>query len=355
MNEWIDQAESVRPNEHLKKELLIDYLKAYLPGINDQLEILQFGKGYSNLTYLIKTKEKEYVLRRPPFGANVKSGHDMEREFRILFALHPTYAKVPKPILFAKESNVMDCSFYVMERVHGVILRSSMPEKMQPDAGLMFKISKSLFASLVELHKFDFKKVGLENLGKPEAYTDRQIAGWKKRYLRAKTDDYPEVGLLASYLENNKPKSSKAALIHNDFKYDNLILDQNDWTKVLAILDWEMCTLGDPLMDLGTSLAYWINHDDPDWMKKLALSPTTLKGNPKREEVLKIYEEMSGEKIVEPVFYYAYGLFKIIGITQQIYYRYKHGFTKDKRFANLNYVVKNLAKVALRAIEKDRI
>lgn len=352
---WKDKAVTVRKGEELDLNKLKAYLKNKLPGLQGDLEVLQFPSGFSNLTYLIKSAEQEFVLRRPPFGAKVKSGHDMGREFKILSALYPHYKQVPKAIHFAQSSPVMDCPFYIMERVEGVILRNKMPEEMQPSPEEMTEIAKSFVSTFVKLHQLDYEKIGLDNLGRPLGYADRQISGWTKRYLKAKTDEVPEVDALTAYLEHNKPETSETSLIHNDFKYDNLVLDPNDWTKVRAILDWEMCTLGDPLMDLGTSLAYWINHDDPDWMKAMALNPTTLKGNPTRMELLELYEQESGQQVEHPIFYYVYGLFKIIGITQQIYYRYKNGHTQDPRFARLDKVVKGLAKVAMRAINKNEI
>lgn len=356
MNPHLDQAEEVREKEQLPVRELETYLKKEISGIKGALNILQFKKGYSNLTYLLQFENKELVLRRAPFGANIKSGHDMGREYKILLALHPHFEQVPKPIHFAESSSFMDTSFYLMEKVNGVILRKQMPKDMIPDSKLMQEISTSFVDVFVQLHQLDYPSIGLEDLGRPDGYTERQISGWKKRYGKAKTDEVKTVDLVVDYLENNIPKNAHAAsLIHNDFKYDNLVLNPKDWTKVRAILDWEMCTLGDPLMDLGTTLGYWIDHNDPDWMKMIALNPTYLPGNPTRAELIKMYETKSGTQIENPVFYYVFGLFKIIGITQQIFYRFKNGHTSDPRFAHLDEVVKNLARVAVQAIEKDEV
>ena len=356
MKAFIDQAGEVREKEKLPERELEIYIKKQIPDLEGTLNILQFKKGYSNLTYLLKFDNKEFVLRRAPFGANVKSGHDMSREYKILKALHPHFKKVPKPILYSGATPFMDTSFYLMEKMEGVILRKQMPKDMIPKAQLMKNISTSFVDAFVELHQLDYASMGLEGLGKPIGYAERQIVGWKKRYTKAKTEEIEEVESVADYLEKSIPQNASiVSLIHNDFKYDNLVLDPQDWTKVRAILDWEMCTLGDPLMDLGTTLAYWINHNDPDWMKMIALNPTYLPGNPTRAEVIKMYEQKSGTRIENPVFYYVYGLFKIIGITQQISYRFRNGHTNDPRFAHLDQVVKNLAKVAIQAIEKDEV
>lgn len=355
MADWIDKPTSIRSGEELDFQKLQSYLTTHLPESEGQLSIEQFPKGFSNLTYLISLGDQQMVLRRPPFGANIKSAHDMSREYKILTNLIKVYSKVPRPLLYCEDKSVIGAPFYIMERVHGVILRSKMPPEMAPEAGRMSGIANALIDTFAELHAVDYQAAGLKELGRPEGYIERQISGWTKRYFKAKTDEFKEIEQTAKWLSENLPPEEPPSLIHNDFKYDNLVLDAEDWTKVIAILDWEMATLGDPRMDLGTSIGYWINPNDPDFMQQLQLTPTTLPGNPTRSEVVEMYIQKSGRQIDHVLFFYLYGLFKIAVIIQQIYYRYKKGFTQDKRFARLNLAVQGCGIMAQQAIQKKKI
>lgn len=355
MKDWIDKSSKIRDGEDLDTSALRKYLRQHMDLTGGALTISQFAKGYSNLTYLLKDSEREYVLRRPPVGAEVKSGHNMLREYKILKALNGHYDKSPKPYVYTDDESVIGASFYVMERIRGVILRAHMPQDMVPSVDKMKAISESFLKTMIELHNVDYQSIGLGDLGRPIGYIERQITGWTKRYSNAKTEEVRAWDVVSKWLVENIPDESSACLIHNDFKYDNLVLDANDWTRVIAVLDWEMATLGDPLMDLGTTLGYWINHNDPDWMKALSLNPSTLAGNPTRDELAERYMTMSGNYSEKIYFYYVFGLFKIAGITQQIYYRYKQGHTKDPRFANLNEVVKALGQIAFRVLETEKM
>jgi aminoglycoside phosphotransferase (APT) family kinase protein len=352
---WLDQSSAIRRGEELQAEPLTTFLNNHF-GVVSDLEISQFPSGYSNLTYLIRHNSRDYVLRRPPIGAQVKSGHDMKREYDILSALYPLYRKVPKPILYSNDFTILGAPFYLMERVSGVILRGQMPKAMQPNPELMAGISNSFVDTFVELHAIDVNTIGLGDFGKPLGYEKRQVEGWTRRYLNAKTDDIPKLEYISKWLFEHLPvSSSKIALIHNDFKYDNFVLDPHDWTKVRAVLDWEMTTIGNPLMDLGTSLGYWINPDDPDFMKTLNLSPTTVKGNLSREQLVHQYALKSGNDVEDIIFYYVYGLFKLSGVAQQIYFRYKKGLTHDSRFEKLIDGVKLLSEIAHQALTKQRL
>ncbi|MCK0144911.1 phosphotransferase family protein [Arenibacter sp. F26102] len=355
VNTWNDKSATVRKGEELPIDNLKSYLNQFL-SLDGDIETSQFPSGYSNLTYLLQIGNTEYVLRRPPIGANVKSGHDMKREYDILTALKPNYGKVPAPILYCDDESILGCPFYLMERMKGVILRADMPIDMIPDPNLMLGISKSFVDTLVDLHKLDVREIGLDDFGKPEGYMQRQIEGWTKRYYKSKTDEIPRIEATAKWLGQNMPKKSKTySLIHNDFKYDNLVLDPQDWTKVNAVLDWEMATIGNPLMDLGTTLGYWVNPNDPDFMKALNLTPTHLPGNLSREEVVHLYSQKSGQAVNDVIFYYVYGLFKIAVIIQQIFFRYKKGFTQDQRFAKLIDGVTLLGEISHMAIAKKRL
>ena len=348
---WQDRPTAVRSGEALNIEKLEPYLKERLPHLDGRLTIEQFPSGFSNLTYLIRVGETELVLRRPPFGANIKSAHDMSREFHILSHLNGVYPKVPQPYLYCEDEAVIGAHFYVMERLAGVILRPQMPPEMIPAPPLMGQIAASLIDNLAALHALDYKAAGLGDFGKPEGYVERQVTGWSKRYLRSKTDEIADMEKTAAWLMANLPPESDAALIHNDFKYDNLVLDTADWATIIGVLDWEMATIGDPLMDLGTSLGYWLQPDDPPELLAMRFSPTTLPGNPTRSELVERYARKSGRDVSNLTFYYVYGLFKLAVIVQQIYYRYKKGYTQDPRFANLIGAVKACGGMAVKSIK----
>ncbi len=349
----LDKATEIRKGEELDMAVLKDYLATNLPGFSGELEVSQFPSGFSNLTYLLKSGELEYVLRRPPFGANIKGGHDMHREYRVLSALQGFYAQAPKPLLYSDDESVMGAEFYMMERVKGVILRGRPPKDLTLTPEVMRSISEACVDHLADLHLMDLEKAGLTDFGKPEGYTERQVTGWVKRYFNSQTDDLPAMAEVAEWLSNNIPKQQYVSFIHNDFKYDNLVLNPEKLDEIIAVLDWEMSTVGNPLMDLGTSLAYWAQPDDSDALKGFSL--TWLPGNLNRSEFVNRYEEKTGFDLSDQVFYYAFGAFKIGVIIQQIYARYKKGLTKDPRFANLIYSVTACGANASRAIERNKI
>lgn len=350
----IDQPTTVRTGEELDLVRLADYLIQQLPHAKGPLVVEQFPSGYSNLTYLLRLGEQELVLRRPPFGANIKSAHDMGREYRVLSGLRRVYAKVPQPLLYCEDETVIGAPFYVMARVRGMVLRAQPPKGVALTPAVMTRLSEQAIDTLAELHSLDVVAAGLADLGRPQGYVERQISGWTRRYRAAQTDDVPTLEQIMPWLELHRPGDSGATLIHNDYKYDNLILDSTDLTKVIAVLDWEMCTLGDPLMDLGTTLGYWIEANDPPALIGM-FGLTALPGNLTRQQVLERYKTASGRTIQQPLFYYVYGLFKIAVIIQQIYARYRQGHTKDERFARLDQVVRDCGQLAVLALEKDRI
>jgi aminoglycoside phosphotransferase (APT) family kinase protein len=351
---WLDRPSPPRPGEELAADRLGDFLRREL-GCDGAIEIAQYPRGFSNLTYAVRAGGRDLILRRPPFGAAIRSAHDMGREHRILSALAPHYPKAPRAVAYCDDASVLGAPFYLMERVPGVILRSEMPPAMRPSSQVMGGIAASWVDALVELHGVDYEAAGLAGLGRPAGYVRRQVEGWTERYRRAATDDLPEVEAAAAWLAGHLPADGAAALIHNDFKYDNVVLDAADWTRVRAVLDWEMATLGDPLMDLGTSLAYWVDPDDPPAMQALRLSPTTLPGNPDRRSVAAKYAAASGAALDGIVFYYVFGLFKVAVIVQQIYRRYRDARTQDLRFATLDQAVAMCGKAAAQAIGRGRI
>jgi aminoglycoside phosphotransferase (APT) family kinase protein len=353
--DWTDQPTSVRSGEELDASTLELYLRTHVPNLDGPISISQFPAGHSNLTYLVRAGERELVLRRPPFGAKIRTAHDMAREYKILSRLVRAYPKVPRPILLCTDESVLGARFYVMERLNGVILRAHPPDGLELPATLMNALSKRLVDELAEIHAVDFAGVGLADLGHPAGYVQRQIEGWTRRYRNARTDDIPAMDRVAGWLSDHMPTEAGAALIHNDFKYDNLVLDPGDLSRILGVLDWEMATIGDPLMDLGTTLGYWVEAGDPAEMRLLAMVPTTLPGNLTRRELAQRYAERSGRDISNILFYYVYALFKIAVIAQQIYARYHAGHTQDERFAAFIFAVRMLSEAAELAIAKGRI
>lgn len=353
---WLDEPGPVRTGQEVDAGRVGAFLRGALPELPDgPVEIEQFGLGYSNLTYLVRVGDRSLVLRRQPTGVAIATAHDMGREFRILSHLAPVWPKAPEPLAFCDDEDVVGTPFYVMERVEGVILRKEMPEAMRPPPALASAIAGSLVETLAELHAVDYRAAGLGELGRPEGYAERQIRGWTERYRRAETESIPEATRVADWLRANVPTTGGAALIHNDFKHDNLVLDAEDRARVIAVLDWEMATLGDPLMDLGTTLAYWTEPGDPPELLASRLGPTTLPGTPGRADIVELYARASGRALDGVVFHYAYGLFKVAGIVQQLHQRYVTGRTSDERFADLVVGVRALLRMAWHAIQEGRL
>ncbi|MEM7656438.1 MAG: phosphotransferase family protein [Bacteroidota bacterium] len=349
----LDQASNIRNGEELPLEALNAYLSQQLESFEGISALKQFPGGYSNLTYFLQSGDQEYVLRRPPFGANIKSAHDMGREYKVLSHLKGHYDKIPMPFLHCEDEAIIGAPFYLMERVQGVIMRPSRPPKPLPEPSLMRGISESIIDNLVALHALDLEETGLGKLGKPEGYTERQVSGWIRRYQKAKTDDIPAMDQLSEYMEGNLPEAPAPAFIHNDFKYDNLVLDPEDLTQVKAVLDWEMSTVGNPLMDLGTSMAYWVEKTDSPALHMFNL--TALPGNLSRLEALERYAEKSGRDLSDILFYFVYACYKLAVIIQQIYARYVAGHTKDPRFAALIHVVQACSDTGVKALQYGRI
>lgn len=351
----IDTPKNIRDGEEFPIENLEIFLKENDFEINN-LILKQFPSGYSNLTYFLKSSSKEFVLRRPPFGAkSLKGGHDMLREYNVLKNLKSQFNKVPKVHLYCDDDDIIGAPFYIMDRVEGYIIRPNLQEQDSPGEEVIRNVSDSLVSTLVELHNVDINEANLNNLGKIDGYVKRQVEGWIKRYNHSKTDVIVNMDFVAKWLNDNQPLEVEGSIVHNDFKYDNLVLDKNNHSKITAVLDWEMATIGDPFMDLGTTLGYWMDKNDLPELKLFQLSATTLEGNPTREGILEMYESKSGKTIPNPVFYYVFGLFKIAVIAQQIYFRYKKGFTKDRRFGLLNLAVMSLSIMAKQAIIKNRL
>ena len=351
----LDAARAVRAGEELDAAALSAWCTAHAPEVAGAITVQQFPRGFSNLTYLLTVGSAEFVLRRPPKGVKKGSAHDMSREFRILAALHARQGPVPRPVALCEGDDVIGSPFYIMERVRGVILRSQPPDGVRLDTATMAGLSQAFIEALLAIHRVPISADGIAGLGHPEGYVERQVQGWAARYQRARTDDVANMEWLAAWLDANRPGESGAALIHNDFKYDNFVLDPANLTRIIAVLDWEMATLGDPLLDLGTSLGYWVDASDPPELRALGLGITALPGNLSRMELWARYHERAALPMREPVFYYVFGLFKLAVIAQQIYARYRAGLTTDDRFGALGHAVQALAGLGRRAVALGRI
>jgi aminoglycoside phosphotransferase (APT) family kinase protein len=346
-----DHPTTVRTGEELDLSRLEPFLRSHFPDATGALSVAQFPSGHSNLTYLVRLGDGQMVLRRPPFGSKVKTAHDMSREYRVLSKLHLAYAQAPKALLYCEDASVLGCPFYLMQRIQGVILRRDPPEGLGTNAETARQLSEAFVDDLARLHGLDYTAIGLADLGKPQGYLDRQVKGWIDRYRGSQTHELPEVESLSIWLNEQKPGEASCALIHNDYKYDNIVLDPADITRIVGVLDWEMCTIGDPLTDLGTALAYWVDPQDPDELKQIRWGPTTLPGTMTRSELVCRYAQTTGRDVSNMIFYRVLALFKVAVIIQQIYYRYHEGLTKDTRFASMPKVIKIILRAALRSAE----
>jgi aminoglycoside phosphotransferase (APT) family kinase protein len=355
MTDFRDHPTSMRAGEELDLTQLEPFLRTHFPDAAGPLEVAQFPSGHSNLTYLVGLGDREMVLRRPPFGTKVKSAHDMSREFRVLSKLHAAYLPAPEVLLYCDDSTILGAPFYLMKRINGVVLRRALPSGLAFTPDIARRLSESCIDNLARLHGLDYSGIGLGDLGKPQGYLERQVLGWIERYRGSQTHELPEVPLISAWLAKNLPATSEAALIHNDYKYDNVVLDSADITKILGVLDWEMCTIGDPLSDLGTALAYWVGPEDAEELQKIRWSPTNIPGMLTRAQLVERYATKTGRDISNMVFYVAFARFKVAVIVQQIYYRYHHGITKDQRFAPLIDVAKILLRASLHSATSGEI
>ena len=323
-------------------------LPAYL-GVSS-VEVSAFPGGFSNLTYQVSAGDSTYVLRRPPHGLKIAKAHDMIREFRVLQALEKAgYTKMPHPISCCEDESVIGAPFFIMEKVEGMIIRNRPP--VEASVGFFQSLSQSALDVLIELHSLELSASGLGALGKPEGYALRQVQGWAERFQKAKTSEVPQIEKAFEWLLASLPATSDVSFIHNDFKYDNLVISISG--EVQAVLDWEMATVGDPLMDFGTTLAYWAEAEDEDILKMFNLS--YVPGNFTRREVIDYYGSRTGRNVSEMGFYYVFGLCKVATIAQQIYQRFSLGYSKDPRFSVLNQVVEAAGRKATACIQTGTI
>lgn len=352
----LDQAGDVRPGEQFSVEAVDRFLKQRLPDLQGAPQVRQFSGGASNLTYAVSYANRELILRRPPFGQKAKSAHDMLREAAIQQALKPVYRYVPAVLAVCDDPAVLGCDFYVMERLHGIIPRQNLPAGLHLDAAQTRRLCRNVIDKLIELHQVNAHAAGLAQLGKGDGYGQRQICGWSQRYRQARTADVADFeGVMAWLAEKTPAHDVASCLIHNDFRFDNVVLDPEQPLQVIGVLDWEMATLGDPLMDLGNTLAYWVQADDDPTFKAVRRQPTHLPGMLTRQEVIDYYGEKTGYRVDNFDFYSVYGLFRLAVIVQQIYYRFYHGQTQNPQFAGFGQLTNYLEQRCLRLIDASRL
>lgn len=334
MTSAADKTVEVRGEDSFDPAAMHAWLVERVPGLGDAPpEVRQFPGGASNLTYLLTYPDRELILRRPPAGHKAASAHDMRREFRVQQGLRPVFGYVPEVLAFCDDETVLGGDFYVMERLEGLILRRDLPPGLDLSSESAGELCGKVVDRLVELHAVDVDAAGLADLGKGAGYVERQVRGWSERFAKARTENVPDCAEVMAWLKENQPAEVKICLIHNDYRLDNLVLD--DDLDIIGVLDWEMATLGDPLMELGSTLAYWVQDDDDDVMKLSRRQATHVPGMFTREEFVRRYAERSGLEIDDWTFYEVYGLFRLAVVLQQIYFRFHNGQTTNPAFEDL--------------------
>lgn len=347
----LDDSRPVREEDAFDVAAVADWL-----GRGPITEVRQFPGGASNLTYLLRMAEgPDLILRRPPAGTKAKGAHDMGREFRIQSALEPVFPQVPTMVAHCtEEESPVGTELYVMERLHGLIPRRDFGFPMSPEQAS--SLCDNAVDILVALHSIDVAAVpGLAALDRGEGYVARQVGGWIKRLANARTDDTGDWSDITGWLDAHQPADSGSAMIHNDYRLDNMVLDADDPTRIVGILDWELSTVGDPLMDLGCTLSYWVQADDDDFFRMTRRQPTADPGMWTRQQVLDAYLERRGLSLTaeEWRFYEVFGLFRFAVIAQQIWYRYFHGQTTNEAYAAFGPAVAGFEARCRRILDGD--
>jgi len=323
-----------RADEGLASDRLEPYLRERLPETDGPFALRQFKGGHANLTYQVRFGDTEYVLRRPPLGPIAPGSHDMGREYRVLSKLYEHFPLAPRSFVFCNDQSIIGAPFQVMDRRHGIIIRDRMPAIETDGPELRRRISDMMVDVLAELHGIDREAADLGQLGHPEGFVERQLSGWSKRWQAAAHEDNPAMDRLIAWLEKRRPETRHVSILHNDYKLDNMIVDGTDPAIPIAVLDWDMCTSGDALTDLGYLLNQWVEpEDDPAWIEWTAM-PTWQPGFARRADVIERYSRKTGFDIDDVEWYYAFSVMKFAVIIQQIYIRYRRGQTRDERFAH---------------------
>lgn len=351
---------SIRAGEELDLVRLDRYLRAHLElEPTAAIEVNQFPGGHSNLTYLVRYGNREFVLRRPPMGPVAPKAHDMPREYKLLSVINPHYPLAPRPVILCEDISIIGVPFYLMERRRGLIVRFKVPKEIGENLALRQRLSENVVDTLVMLHAVDIQSSGIIQIGKPAGFVTRQVRGWADRWQRSKTGELPEMDRVIDWLMDRVPAENNvdATIVHNDFKLDNIMLDAGDLTRVVAVLDWEMCTVGDPLVDVGLFLSYWTmkgTEGEADMNSSLR-AVTNGPGWMTREQIIERYEAGTGRDLSRIVFYETFARFKVAVVIQQIYFRYRRGQTQDERFRNFDALVRQLTREALQLAERSGI
>ncbi|HEY7125474.1 MAG TPA: phosphotransferase family protein [Ktedonobacterales bacterium] len=351
-----DETISIRSGEEFDVPKVEAYLRSQLSEIGaGTLAVRQFPSGASNLTYLLQIGAWEGVLRRPPLGPVPPKAHDMERESGLLRKIHPVFPLAPRPYLFCNDLDMIGAPFYVMERRRGFVLNQAFPPGLTPDEAFCARLSRTVVETLVGIHTIDWQAAGLAEFGYPEGFTARQVKRFIEAYARAQTDEIPQVEPLTRWLAAHVPEKTGAALIHNDFKLNNMLLDEHDLSRASAVLDWEMTTIGDPLLDLAITLGYWVQPDDPEDLRTILPVVTTLPGFISRAQFMDIYAEKTGHDLSDMHFYLTFAYFKLAVILQQIYARWRRGQTQDERFGFFGTRIASLVSHAASLVEAGKL
>lgn len=351
----IDTAGTVRQGEELDIAAVANWLRAQGIDLRGNAVVTQYAGGASNWTYRIEYDNQDLILRRPPAGTKAKSAHDMVREYKVQNALKPTYPLVPTMRALCTDESILGCDFYVMQRLEGIIPRANLPEDVHLNSQEVTQLCTNVLDALIDLHAVDYQGTALETIGKGEGYCQRQVEGWDKRYEKARTLNVPSFKLVRRWLKKHIPADSKTCVIHNDWRFDNVVLDPKQPTRVIGVLDWEMATLGDPLMDLGSALAYWVQADDNLILRSMRRQPTHLNGMFTRQEVVQYYLSKTGMQTTNWTFYEVFGVFRLAVIAQQIYYRYYHKQTNNPAFKNFWVVIHALHIRCLKLMAQHQI
>jgi aminoglycoside phosphotransferase (APT) family kinase protein len=336
----------VRPGEELDLSALSRWLDGKIEGAERGIAVEQFPSGHSNLTYLIRIGEQEYVLRRGPLGPVAPKAHDMTREFRVLQLVHPHFPEAPNVFHLCEDTSVLGGAFFLMERRRGLILRDDIPPSLAREPTYPKQVSETFIDCLVKLHGIDIAKTGLIAFGKPEGFLERQVQGWSDRWNRSKTDEMPAMDRVIRWLDDRRPDSSAPTLVHNDYKLDNVMIRFGCLNRIEAVLDWEMATVGDPLADLGLTLCYWAWSTAPQLPAHRTTALTRQPGWYTRDQLIQRYAERSGRNVSRIGYYEVLGVFKLAVILQQIYYRFRRGQTRDTRFQDFDKQVRGLVELA---------
>jgi aminoglycoside phosphotransferase (APT) family kinase protein len=345
---------AVRADEQFDYQAMQAYLRTHLSHAEGALEVRQFGGGHANLTYLLRLGEQEWVMRRPPLGPTLPTAHDMRREFRVLSALATTDVPVPHPVVFCDDLSVIGVPFYLMERRRGVVIRDTIPPDIGADLAKRQQVSEAAVDTLAALHAVDWQAVGLQDFGRPTGYLERQLRRWAEQWERARTRPVPALERVLEWLRQHVPMSPRSSIVHGDYKLDNLMFDVQTPARIVAILDWEMSTLGDPLADLGWLLSQWPQPGDSAARLGVWWAVTAEPGFLRRHELVARYEERTGQRATAIDFYEILGLYKDAVIIEGIYARFVAGQTRDARFAELGAKVELYADIALELTQRAR-